>query len=244
MILLKEILLLPTLYLGEVNSGYTDHILHKKISDKIYNGWLEIIESIEDKDVPLFNIPESKLDIVVNKIVNFKIQIVHDDISATMSIDVVLVISDTPYFIPFEKSTVAINIYPVKVLLVISNNFTVNQILSHKNEIENMAHHEAVHLIKLRQKTHQLSFKDDEFDNKDDDFWYKYCINSDEFHAYISRINNELKHIKSKHKNILLHDALNLSKNWKRYTKDVFTKSKKLRNKMLSKIANYWNKLK
>ena len=72
MILLKEILLLPTLYLGEVNSGYTDHILHKKISDKIYNGWLEIIESIEDKDVPLFNIPESKLDIVVNKIVNLQ----------------------------------------------------------------------------------------------------------------------------------------------------------------------------
>ena len=247
MIKLKELLSLPTLYLyddiNEANSGYSDHVLHKEITDKIYNGWISLLESIDDKNSPLSSISEEKLDFSINKGIQFNIRVAIEDVSALMPIDILLAISKESGVRAIEKASIAANTHPLEVYLVIHRNFTINNILILKKEIELLAHHEAVHIIKTRQKKHQLSFKRDEFDYKDENLWYKYHINSDEVHAYIAQINNELKQIKARNNNITFSDALKSSKIWKRYLRDIFIKSPKLKNKMLSKIANHWNNL-
>ena len=245
MIKLKE-LLHPTIYLGinENNSGYSDHQSHEEISEKFYNGWIELLESIDDKNTPIYKIPENKLDLAINKGINFKIRIAIEDVSFIMSVDVLLGINEKYGFGPIDGASMAENTSPLEIYLIISPNFTIQDLLKIKNEIKNIANHEAVHIIKTTQKTHQLSFKRGEFSGYEKKLWYKYHINRNEFHAYIAQTNNELKYIKETHKDISFEKALKLSKTWRRYDADIFDKAPKLRNKMLSKIANYWNKLK
>ncbi len=243
MIKLKELLLLPTLYLCEANSGYTDHELHSQISKKIYDGWLLLLDSIKSKSIPLYEVPDEELELAINKGVNFPILISQEEVQSKLLFDVLLAIKNTKRNIPIEGAAVGDNSTPIEVYLVVNSQFSVNQILLNKDNIESLAHHETVHIIKKIQDIHQLSFKRDAFDNRDEKMWYNYHINSNEVHAYIAQINNELKQLKLKDKNISLSNALKSSKVWKRYIRDIFNKSPKLKNKMLSKIVNYWNKL-
>jgi len=243
MIRLKELLALPTLYLCEANSGYVDHTLYSQISNKIYNGWLSLLESIQSKTIPLYQVSGEELDLAINKGINFPILVSQEEIQSQLSFDVLLAVKNTKHNTPIDGASSSYNSNPIEVYLIVNSQFSTDQILRYKDNIESLAYHETVHIIKEIQRIHQLSFKRDAFDAWNEKMWYRYHINSDEVHAYIAQINNELKQLKLKNKNISLSDALKLSKIWRRYTKDVFNKSPKLKNKMLSKIVNYWNKL-
>lgn len=243
MIKLRELLSLPTLYLCEANSGYVDHELYSQISKKIYDGWLSLLESIKSKTIPLYQVSAEELDLAINKGINFPILISQEEVQSKLLFDVLLAIKNTKHNMPIEGAVSSDNSNPIEIYLIVNSQFSTNQILFLKDNIESLAHHETVHIIKKIQRIHQLSFKRDAFDNRDEKMWYKYHINSDEVHAYIAQISNELKQLKAKDKTISLSDALKLSKIWKRYVRDIFNKSPKLKNKMLSKIVNYWNKL-
>lgn len=244
---LLEILELPTIYLYddihlyEANSGFVDHPLHKKIEDKIVDGWVQILNSIPTKNAPLYKLPNEELKLAIDTGIKFEIATDREGFKSVITIELLLAIFETPDFHAIKGAAISQS-NPIEVYLKINGNFTVTDILNDMEGIREMAGHEAVHIIKSQHKKHQLSFKNDhEFTQNDAKQWYKYHINSDEFHAYIAQLNNELEHIRSRNPKISLANALKHAKIWKRYTTTIFKKSSGLRNKMLSKIAHHWN---
>jgi hypothetical protein len=245
MIRLKELLYLPTIYLSEDNSGYTDYQSHKEISNKIYDGWMFLLNSISNKNIPLSELKDNELIDAIETGYKFSINL-HDNAAGgekTLEIDVLLAIIDSNDNIIIKGSALNIHKSPLEVYLKVGNNYNVNKILEMKSYINELAHHESVHIIKYYQKLFQFSSPDSNFSKKDKDWIYKYYTNPSELHAYIAQLNNELKHIKEKDKNITFSDAIKKSKIWKRYVRDIFWKNPKIKNKMLSKISNYWNRL-
>jgi hypothetical protein len=137
------------------------------------------------------------------------------------------------------------NLYskPIEVYLIINSTYSMNKILEYKDYIEELSHHEAVHLIKFIQKLYQISINRNDTSHKNQEWYNKYLLQSQEIHANISQLNNELKHIKLKYPDITFSQSLNQSKLYKRYKSQIFTNNSKLKNKILSKLANYWNTL-
>ena len=244
MIRLKP-LVYPTLYLKEDNSGYTDHKLHKEISDKILEGWSSLLNSIDKKDIPLSDITEQELHVAVEEGYQFIMTVKDVDTKAEtpLKIDVLLAIIDKNENIAIHGASLNIHQIPIEVYLQVSENYTVNELLKMKDYISNLAHHEAVHIIKYQQKLFQFSSPDGNFNKKDKEWIYRYFTHPSELHAYISQLNNELKQLKEKYKDITFSEAINKSVIYKRYVRDIFWKNPKIKNKMLSKVAHYWNSL-
>lgn len=227
--------------INEANSGYVDHRLHKNITNDILNSWMTLLNSIEDKKSPLdtedqiLYLPKSvaakgqKFSIKHEKREDDLYFDSHETFLAKLYIDGKQNKKD-----PILGASVNLEATPKEVWLRINQKFSVDDILKQKDIIENMANHEATHIIKMLQGVKQKR-------NSDKGFYY--LNNTHEIHAHIAELNSELKSIKHSNPNISFEDALKQTKVWDEYNKFVFKENPKIRNKILSKISHYWKTL-
>jgi hypothetical protein len=217
-------------------------------SNKIFNCWLELLEEVKDKD-------NSIEDILSGDKTYFKKQIddgssfiikeheVDLNIEKEQRVDVLLALENKREDIIINGAVVDLYRNPIEIYLQINPVYSVNNILIHRDYIEELAHHEAVHLVKFIQKLYQISSKGNARNENEQEWYNNYLTQKSEIHAYVSQLNNELKHIKLKYPDISFSESIRHSKIFSRYERGVFNKNPKLRNKMLSKLANYWNKI-
>ena len=236
------------LVLTEDNSGYTDYKLHKYISNKLFNCWMDLLNEVNDKGNTIENTLSQSQNYFKKQIDdgNFFTIDEHDvdmNIQMEQKINVLLAFENKRKDVVINGA--AINLYsdPIEIYLQINPIYSVNDILYYKDYIEELSHHESVHLIKFIQKLHQISVKGNERNDKEQSWYNKYLSQTQEIHAYTSQLNNELKHIKLKYPNITFSQAINQSKIFQRYKRNIFVNNPKLRSKMLSKVANYWNNI-
>ena len=243
--IIDEIYKGPLLDLSEANAGYSSTSLHADIAEKIFNAWWELLSDITDKKVPLKTLVDSnKLKKQIDTGINITIPVTNSDIVdfvGDIKIDVLLaIVEEISDQVPINGGGLRPS-HPYEIYLKINKNHTTEQAMIHSEYIQDIAYHEAVHVIKEIQKINQLTFKSDvEYTNRDKKFWYKYYTASSELHAHISQICNELKQIKARYSTITFAGALKMSKTYQRYNKDVFSKNPKIKNKILSKISFWW----
>ena len=243
--LIDEINTCPVLDLSEANAGYSSKSLHNDIANKIFNAWRELLYDIADKKISLKILAEDgKLKRQIDDGIDITIPISNSDLvdfDGEIEVKVLLAVVGNVS----EKLTISGGAmtagHPREIYLTINENHTAEQAMIHEEYIQDIAHHEAVHVIKEIQKVNQLSFKrDEEYTKQDKKFWYKYYTSSSELHAHLSQICNELKQIKSRYPAITFVGALKISKTYQRYNKNVFDKNPKIKNKILSKISYWW----
>jgi hypothetical protein len=95
--------------------------------------------------------------------------------------------------------------------------------------------------MKKFQKINQPEMKNLDINKEKDKT--RYLSQKHEIHSYLTQINNQLKHIKQTHHDIDFNKALHKTDFWDKFEKYVFKHNPKIKNKMLSKLVNYWNKL-
>lgn len=237
------------LTLTEANSGYTDHKFHKYVSNKLFGGWMELLNEVKNKNDSIDNILNQDADYFKKQIddgCSFMFEVSEPEINFTgkQKVNVLLAFENDKvnHHITIRGASTNLNGEPVDIYLRINSIHSINDVLAQEDYIKELAHHEIVHLIKHIQGVYQTTIsKNVDFISPKRKWIYHQLSQPQEIHAYISQINNELKNTKLKYPNILFSDALSLSKMFYKYERDVFPRNPKLRSKMLSKLANYWN---
>lgn len=241
--------------LGEANSGIQSNKEYKKYTNLVKKVWTEILNKLPN-NIPLVDLLKGKkynsillkksvlqfklgehtvycgirLNLVDNKILNEK-----NYIEASYDSHTKLFLLEIHQYNPqsknFNNDTVSTGLFGKDYHLFLKK--TVADILK-SPRFNEMADHETSHFYNLTVKNKEYN-KDHSMLSTDSDK-FDYLSSPEEVTAFISQIITSIK----KTKETDLYKFLKSNDVWKSYEKYVFPKKPKLKNKMLSKIANAW----
>ena len=231
------------LLLTENNSGCSDHKIHDELSRKVTSSWMDILNRISKKDIPLEKC-EDISEFEYTEIIDFKVLEDYDlpeKILKKYTLETYILLDNTKdqpivggsmNFGDNKKEDIII-------ILKVNPKYSIRTILRYHMLMNEISSHETTHFIKHIYGMYQKSFVDFKHPEQSERnrLYLKY---KHEFESNIPMVNTELKNIKDKLGNITFGQALQHSRTWNSYVKYVFNVHKDLKNIMLKKCSYYW----